>query len=223
MKLIYPKIGNNFNLVKGKINSIVIEDPFYYEDFILSLYNQINKKEESLELFLDNEKVDLHKYCELVISPMDLTFDKKEFQKKLYSHLSDEAELNDLVGKLFNKYGEILSLLDELGLISDYPIEFNNDLDVTDVLKHLDVHIMQPEGRFIERLIEYGKTVNRLLGKNILIIANCAAFLDAKEYKYLQEWAAYEEVYVLLLNNRQNKLNIDLNEFIIDVDLCELH
>ena len=87
----------------------------------------------------------------------------------------------------------------------------------------LGVQLKQPEGRFVERLIDYGTTVKQLLDKQVFVLANCAAYLTAEDYVYLQQWLQYEEVYVILLEQSQHPLHFPIHEVIIDTDLCEIY
>lgn len=87
----------------------------------------------------------------------------------------------------------------------------------------LGVQLKQPEGRFVERLIDYGTTVKQLLDKQVFVLANCAAYLTAEDYVYLQQWLQYEEVYVILLEQSQHPLYFPIHEVIIDTDLCEIY
>lgn len=43
------------------------------------------------------------------------------------------------------------------------------------------------------------------------------------DYLHISKWAVYQEVYILFINSYQKKLNIEVNEYIIDTDLCLLH
>lgn len=223
MKLICPQVNMTFSIKPQMLNRIVVEHPGYYEAVVLALYRQIYEKEETCSCFWKEEPYAIHKYFELILSPLDLAFCKKEIQKKLYQYLIGELELQELAGKIAEGYGTLVELLEETAVLSEYPIVFREEFDLTDWLKQMDVQIKQPEGSFLERLLDYATTMTRLLDKRVFVLANCEAYFTVEDYAYLEQWLRYEDVYVILLSQQQNPLHLAENEVIIDRDLCEIH
>lgn len=223
MKLCCPQLQTTFVMKPQVLNRIVVEDIVSYENLVLALYRQIYEKQETLSCFFDDAPYAIAKHFELILSPLDVTYDKKELQRKLYQYLAGELELLDISEKMAAVYGELLQLLEEGAVYVTYPIEYSADFDLSELFKLLGVQLKQPEGRFVERLIDYGTTVKQLLDKQVFVLANCAAYLTAEDYVYLQQWLQYEEVYVILLEQSQHPLHFPIHEVIIDTDLCEIY
>ena len=153
---------------------------------------------------------------------MDIAYDKKEIQKKLYQDLADELEMQDAFEKIAGAYGELLQLVEEGIVYSAYPVELSAEFVLPDLFKQLGVQLKQPEGRFVEKFIDYGTTMKQLMDKQVFVLVNCAAFLTGEDLAYLEQWLQYEEVYVILLESFQHSLPFPVNEVIIDTDLCEI-
>ena len=154
---------------------------------------------------------------------LTLTYDKREIQKKLFSSLQDIAETHDIMGFFAEANGCILELLDKLDFESEYNIVYEEDFNFTDFLKNYSVHICEPEGSFTERAIEYMINLKKLLDKNVFIFVNCDAYISENDYFHLEKCAQHYGIYILFLRNQQIPFQENINECIIDKDLCEIH
>lgn len=223
MKLIYRALNLELDLSKEKLNSIIVEDRRKFEKIIMDFYDGINKKSEEVEYYINNEKEKLHSHVELVVSPLDITFSKREIHKKMLLALEREIEDSQIWDNVARLYGEIIEEISNIQGQSIYNIDFSDKLDIQKIIKFVEMEIEEPIGYFTERFLEYGKIMNNLLDKNVFVLANCKAYLQEKDYEYIEKWAKYQDICIVLLSNEQKKLNIDVNEYIIDVDLCEIH
>ena len=64
--------------------------------------------------------------------------------------------------------------------------------------------------------------MSKLIGKRIFILSGCSDYIGNEEYKLLQKHVAYENVAVLMVEGRQNSLKNLENQYIMDIDLCEI-
>lgn len=224
MKLVYYDMSTAFGLKANDVNSIVIESPDRFEKFIIELHASVEEKEDYFALYDDmDDKSELHKTGDIIISPFDLSFDKREVQKKLYCEL-DETMFNEGLQEEFASIqGEILEMLDKIRGASDYDLEFEDNFDSTALFRLYDMHIANPKGRFDEKLIEYIITMRKLTGKNFFAVANCESFLNPDSYRHLAKCAGYYGICIVFLSNRQIELLKNKNTYIIDMDLCEIH
>lgn len=223
MKLVYNTLNIVFNLCNGRNNYIVVESPYWFEKFIRELYESVTQKKEGFLLFDESdERLDMHKICEFIISPLDLSFDKREIQKKLFNELEVIVHDNGLIEDYCNIQSEIIQLFDALQELSEYDLDFYDEFDLLSWFKASNIHIKEPNGCFAEKIIEYIVTMKKLAEKCVFIIANCESFLDEKSYEYIEECAAYYDVCILFLSGRQIELKKSTHTYIIDKDLCEI-
>ena len=159
----------------------------------------------------------------MFFSPLDFKYDKKEVQKKLFNELlediqssQDSEDLNIICAKFFE-------VLDKLQITTDYDLDFDENFGPVGLLKSFDVHLKSPEGRFVEKFIEYSNNINRLFGKDIFIFISCIKYMSKEDIKFLVEHSVYKGLKIVFIENMQVDLNLDINEYIIDNDLCELH
>lgn len=223
MKLVYYKQNLSFDFSVGKLNSLVLESPILFEHFLVDLYNMLGRQGEEFDLFEEGNKLNLLKRCELISTPFDLHFEKREIQKKLFDELEKSAEDIGLTGLFAETHGRMVALLDELSISSMYELSFNDELCMTDMFKAYDMQIKKPEGSFCEKLIEYMICLQILTGKDFFVIANCDGFLLEGDYEHLEKCVKYYNLCLLFVRNQQLALNFPQQEYIIDVDLCEIH
>ncbi len=223
MKLIYYELDFVAYFDKGKTYSIVLESPMVFEKFLIDLYNYINKIERPFAVYNDETEMDFAKCCEIVLTPFDITYNRREIQKKLFGEICNELAESEIINNLCDIHSEFLKILDNLKFLVRYDIEYEEEFNITDILKNYNVQIKNPTGRFVERIIEYMITLHSLLGKDFFIIANCDVYLDTDDYLYIEQCAAYYNLCVVFVRNRQLGLHNFEKEYIIDKDLCEIH
>ena len=223
MNLLYPKNNLSFELKKNIVNNWVIEDSHLFERFVKDLYEDVHGLEDNFVLSHDYESLNISKSIAFVMSPLDFEYDKRDFSKKFISYFKRDIDENDFTQKIVEKYTELKDLIEDICLISDIPIEFNDMIDENDIIKHFDIHIKTPQGSFAENIIEYGSVLKRLTDKNVMIFANCEAYINDDEYEYIRKYIKSEEFYILFVSNRKIDSVVIENTCIIDIDMCEIY
>ena len=210
-------------LKKGKVNMLALEPSKIFEQAAFMLKEVFEKKSDEISLYDNEDKYDLVRYADVIFTPIDLTYEKREIQKKLFLSLQSAAESQDLLSSFAEINGKLLETLNVLNHQSDYQLEFEEDFEFSVVLKNYSVRMHDPEGSFAERAIEYMTNMQKLLSKNVFLFVNCNAYLTMNDYAYIEQCAGYYDLYILFICNQQIRLNHGGNEYIIDIDLCEIH
>ena len=78
MKMVYYDYNVEIALNYGEITSIVIENPMLLDSFVTSLYHSLNKKEDKIHILENFEKIEYIKMTDVIFSPAELTYDKRE-------------------------------------------------------------------------------------------------------------------------------------------------
>ena len=82
MKIIHCEHSIEVDFEYGEISNIIIENPRVLHEFILDLNNARYKRDEKIYILDNFEKIDFTKLADLIFSPLELTYEKKEVQKK---------------------------------------------------------------------------------------------------------------------------------------------
>ena len=223
MKLAYLPLNFVMPLQMKKINSIVVESPHIYDSMIMDLYRQMNREEERWDLLQDEDLLVLDKYCDLLMSPADLHFHKKEIQKELIPEIVREIESSEKFEDLLEQHGDFVQMMSQLCEQYKYPLECDFDFCLKEYLKQYKVTLADVEGSALEKLLEYIQVVQELMGKTVFFLHGYSDYLTEDDFRHLQKWVKYQEYYIVFLGNRQLSLKEDTNEYIIDLDLCEIH
>ena len=223
MNLVYKPLNFDMPLESKQINKITIEDSRLYERMVTSIYWQINKQDEQWMLVQDGEELSMDKICDVLISPMDLRFDKKEIQKKLSVDLENEIQSDKNFEVFAELHGNMAQVIGDICERYRYQLEYDFDFYLKEYIKQYGIILADPEGTFLEKLLEYIPVVQDLTGKNIFVLAGCGDYLTDDDFRHLNKWLGYQECYIVITGNRQRLLKESLNEYIIDIDLCEIH
>ncbi len=222
MKIIHCEHNIEVNFDYGEIRSIIIENPRILDSFVLGLYNSTSRKEDKVYILDNFEKIEFAKLVDLVFSPLELTYEKKDIQKKLLQNILEEITESDISYRFSEICSSFLENIYEVKINSEYEIDFDENLEMQKLIKCFDIHLKEPMGSFVERIVEYISVMSKLMGKQIFILVGCAHYIDNDEYKLLQKHVAHENVAVLTVEGRQNTLKNPGNKYIMDVDLCEI-
>ena len=222
MKIIHCEHNIEVNFDYGEIRSIIIENPRILDSFVLGLYNSTSTKEDKVYILDNFEKIEFAKLVDLVFSPLELTYEKKDIQKKLLQNILEEITESDISYRFSEICSSFLENIYEVKMNSEYDIDFDENLEMQKLIKCFNIHLKEPMGSFVERIVEYISVMSKLMGKQIFILVGCAHYIDNDEYKLLQKHVAHENVAVLTVEGRQNTLKNPGNQYIMDVELCEI-
>ena len=223
MKLAYLPLNFVMPLQMNKINSIVVENPHIYNDMIMAIFRQMNREEEKWNLLQDEDLLMLDKHCDLLMSLVDLHFHKKEIQKELMPEIIRQIEFGEKFEDLLEQHGDFVKLMGQLCEQYKYPLEYDFDFCLKEYLKQYKVTLADVEGSALEKLLEYIPVVQELTGKTVFFLHGYRDYLTEDDFRHLQKCVKYQEYYIVFLGSRQLSLKEDTNEYIIDLDLCEIH
>lgn len=223
MRVVYYDLNIEFSIKNDVLNVLVVEQPREFEKLVIAFAKRASKKETKIELFEDCECVDFAKKAELIVSPTDMVYEKRDVQKHLLTNLVEEIHSTELVENFGAAFIKFFEVLEGLRQSTEYELDFDESFGAEAFLKSVGVHLKEPEGRFVERFIDYSQNLHRILGKQVFVFISCAQYFQREDFKYLLEHAKYMNISVLFVESRPVDLEFSINQYIIDDDLCELH
>ena len=222
MKIRYSKLDLEIPIDKNKINFLVLENKDYYYDFIVNTLASESNDDSIVSVIEKDKMIPLGKSGFIIDAPQDLSFESMAYKSELYKYITQNA-----YDMLEEKYSIVNSLteelFDELNMNLQFEIDFNEELTFKDFLSAYKVKLINPEVTFLERLIQYIQTLHKLSEKNLFIIANCASFIKLKDYMELLKFVKYEDIDILFVDQQRVALSCEMNECIIDNDLCIIY
>lgn len=222
MKLAHVDIERTIVFEQEKSCEWIIESPALFAKYIQQLCIQSEGKEGGFVLSDGDRELDIQKNIEIILDPFALHLDGKKILNKLYEKLSSLAygeEMYLLTQEIQSKLRKYIFQLEHQ---SSYILEMNMELEMTTLFKALDVKLENYGEDLCERLGLYMKTVAELLDKKLIVLVNIRSYLEDEQIEQLLEMAAYNEITLLLLENRQICFSERVKRYIIDKDGCEI-
>lgn len=105
-----------------------------------------------------------------------------------------------------------------------YILQCNQEGDVTDLFKQLDVKFETNPENLLEKLIDYICVISEVFGKKVFVLVNIKSYFTKDELKLLYKKMFYEKIYLLLIENHDNNDIIEEERVtIIDKDMCVIN
>lgn len=223
MKVIYYPYDLHCVFFSEKINTIIIEKKELFEKFIFDLEQSLLKEDIFFYIEENEKELPIEKYALMVVSPLDLRYNKKEFQKILYNKLIEEIQVAGIQEQVVRNYEELYRQIECIANRTDFLIQMDENVDYGAIFKMLNIELEQPKGTFLQKLLDYIKIQMELLHKRIFFVINCAAYISNIWYEEIRKWCEYQGVIIIFVENQQSISHQEINEYILDQDLCEIH
>ena len=203
--------------------NIVIENPFFYREFVSGLKEQIDEDVSYVHIYKDMKEVSLSKYVFLISDLNNVQMDDKKIasyiQKDVGSHLTDEQKstFQNIVNTI-DEYVESVSCLYQV------PLQFDSDISFTSFFKALSLTSNYQGKNYLETLILKILNIRLMTKTDILIFVNLHDFLSEEEFLLFDKEMMSNEIDYLIVSSHL-PVSKPSKEFIIriDNDLCELH
>lgn len=222
MKLVHPELKQVFEFTEEQVNVWVIENPAAFYQYIMQLFKQISGKEGKFVLSHEMKELKISKQMDILLEPWSMDFSSRKILGRLYEEIKEIAwesenfiNTKEMMSDL-NRY--VLDLEHKL----PYDIECPEEIDFVQLLKALDIKLEVDAETLLEQLVLYIKLCRRLLHIQVLVLVNIKSYLNKDELVELYKIAAYEKVYLLLLESVDRE-SIDVErKYVIDNDMCEI-
>ena len=165
----------------------------------------------------------MSKCVEIIGNPFSVDLSSRKILGKLY------AELEELSGKeqMFEKTMRLTSAVHEyildLEQETNYILQFDNQLEISALLKALGVRHEEIEDSFFERIVRYIKIAADVLKTKLFVFVNIRSFLSDIQMMELVKEISYQDIKVLFIENQERDCLEGGFRYIIDKDGCEIY
>ncbi|MCJ0544405.1 type II-A CRISPR-associated protein Csn2, partial [Enterococcus cecorum] len=191
--------------------------------YITELQEQIIGNEGKFVLSDENEILSFKKDMSLILSPLEIDYNDKKFINELFKEIKDIVQSGELYEEYVFVKSELVKLMERISESIDYPLQYSEDLEVSSLLKMMQVKFDFQDTNYFERLITFVQLSQRLLRKKLLIFVNLSSFLSENQLVELEKIAKYEQIKILLINSYQLNYSFSYKWYIIDVDGSEIY
>lgn len=224
MKIVKEEFECQIEFEENKVNVLILEKPEEFTNVVSEFKEQLSDSDFGWILSDGGEIISFAKNIEMIINPFDTELNQKRILTKLYSTMEKNVVESELQNEWKNLYSSILSMADDIMDSMPYMLQCNQDSNITDLFKLLDVKFETNPENLLERLMDYICVINNVYGKRIFILVNIKAYLTKDELQMLYKKMFYEKIYILLIENHDNDDIIEEERItIIDKDMCVIH
>ncbi len=219
MKLVEREYGIEVDIKENIVSIIVLEDVKLRLPLINELFSQTSGKEGNWLLFENDKSFDLGKKVELILEPLTLTLNNKKVKTKLYQDIKTIAQ-DYCFSQGLEVHSQICNYLENMLDKLPYPIKYDEDWDVSEILKAYNVELVEEYDNIFEKLYNYIKLVNTVCGTDIFIMVNIKQYLTDEQITELYKMAAYGKIQLVLIEFSTNNKRDCEELYILDNDDC---
>lgn len=222
MKLVHPELTQQIVFEKFDVCEWIIESPPLFLKYVRELCDQSAGGEGGFVLSHEGKELDIPRYMEVIIDPLNVNINGRKVLTKLYSDLEKLAhgeimflETQEVMGNLFRYFGN-------LEQESPYMLSTGDTIELSALFKALDVKLADNSDNYLEYLNQYMKVTAELLGKRLTVFINVRSYIEDELLQLLIENARYNEISLLFIEGSQKDLLRETKRYIIDSDGCEI-
>lgn len=223
MKIVHPDINMQIDFEDKTCCIWTIEFPELLLNYITELQEQVIGNEGKFVLSDENEILSFKKDVSLILSPLEIDHNDKKFINELFKEIKDIVQSGELYENYVFVKSELVKLMERISESNDYPLQYSEELEVSSLLKMMQVKFDFQDTNYFERLITFVQLSQRLLRKKLLIFVNLSSFLSENQLVELEKIAKYEQIKILLINSYQLNYSFSYKWYIIDVDGSEIY
>ncbi len=221
MKLMHPSFEEPIEFIEGLPNILVIESKKLRVRILEDLTNQMETGDGNFVLSDENNILKIEKSAELIINPFSLDINQKKVIAKIQSTIKELANNESNYAESVRIIGEVVSYFENLGAQLEYPVSFNDNIELQDLIKISGVKVEVESISFFENVWNYICLLNDILGIKIFIFWNLQLFVQEKELKELYKIANYKKIHLFFMESFDFKEHTLFERItIIDKDLC---
>ena len=218
MKFVHPYYFDPIAVSSEYPETLVVERGDYLRTMISELNEQIRTGNGKYVVSSDNDIKDLGKTVNLITDIFQLDLEGKSFKTKIQSYLTDicfDSEEGAYLISQIKQYA--YKLCDQ----SVYPIMFESEFQLPDLIKFLNFRFYPDCDNMIESLAEFIVGTMNIMKKKLFITVNLKDFMNPDEYKEFIKQCQYKGVELLMIERHTHPEMDDLQHIrIIDQDLC---
>lgn len=219
MRLANSEYNISFEFEENRVMLMIIEERMLRLKLVEDFFLQCSGEKGSFVLSEDAQILKISKVVDILLNPFSIDCNDKKILSKLYQEIRDCGN-EDFYMEKEKINSDILLLLDKIMLNVPYNIASTLDFDWMEMCKLYNIQLENSGDTLLERLMEYIKIMSHLCSYKLFVLLNFTLYLNEQEMKMLYEFAAYQKVYLLLIEYAMPMQISNEKGCIIDKDGC---
>lgn len=214
----------NFEILVEGVQTLVIENPKEYREFILNLLSQIDGEEGDLKFYENLEEKNLKNKIIFSGTPFFLNINNRRIIDSLYKNMQEL-----ILTEKFEEYKEleskIYNFLSSLLVNEHIDVELNEEIDTKKLFQAANIHIadLNSNNDLLENISQYISVIKRYTNIEIMIFINLRTMFEKEEWKNLVQDIKKSDICLFNIEIYSSFVEVPGEKiYIIDKDLCEI-
>lgn len=220
MKLAHEILPDPILFEEGKIQVLVVENGECLFQMITELKAQIEGIDGRFILSQDNLPMDIQKTANLIIDPFSMQINSRKILSQLGKILENEALQNSMYVETNAIIRSLQSYANRLSMTTTLPINWNEEVQVSTLIKMLGYEFCLDSPDLAENLMDYIQLHRELLEHKCFIVLNLKSYMSTENLERLYYDLIYRKLNILLIESRDSKRIGCEKVRVIDGDLC---
>ena len=221
MILTHPGIGFELDSGNDAVNTLVIENPKYYYEFISDLYGQSTGFDGKAVISKDGKILEASKYLDLIIQMIPFEINRKSLLNRIGSRIEDCIASGDYYLRMTELLGELTELLFDVSFDLNCNLEFDK-MSIGSVIKASGFYLRDDYESLAEKIIDYMELVREFDRDKLFITVNMRDYISDREAEGFVETVLSHEFSVIMIESHERERLAREKRFVIDKDLCEI-
>lgn len=218
MKIVHPHYFDPIDVSSENPETLVIEKGDYLRKIMSELMEQYKTDKGQFVISENNQIKDMSKSVNFITDIFQLDLEGKAFKTRIQSYLADVCFDSEEGAQLVSKIKQYAYKLTEQSV---YPVTFESEFQLTDLIKFLNFRFYPDSDSMIESIFEYMAGTMNILKKKLCITLNLKDFMNKEEYREFVKLLQYKDVELLMIERHVHEEMDDIDHLrIIDKDLC---
>ena len=222
MKLVHFELSGALLDDKTNFTEWIIESPTLFSEYVIEMHSQIEGSEGRFVLSESDKIIALSKSAVIILNPLAVDINTRKVLNKLYSELSKYAKSE----QMYVKTSEFLRLMQEylleLEQCTEHNLEYDPEIDITSLLKSVNVHYETTNMDFLESLLQYVKILADIGGIKLFIFVNLRSYLTDNQMTKIIREMNYQNILGIFIENQTRENLEGVQTYVIDTDNCEI-
>ena len=225
MKVLINGIKKLLDYDSCNVHTVCIENKQFYQKTVWEIYKSVQGDSDVLKVYDKNEECNVTKDVFIINDLYNLNLNNTKTSNAILSHLKDRVNKTSLRDKCDALISSLTSFFDEVAEVSDYNVGWNNNIDITQMLKLAGFHAeFTEEPEIIYNVIKYIKVLYEILGVRLFVFINSKTIFDRDVLKVFYHQCSLEGYNILNVDvTLSSPVSEQENVVIIDRDFCEIY
>ena len=220
MNLAHPEMDIVFNFDSEKVNTLVIENPSFFREYLRDLDLQIKGYNGQNVLSKDNELLNMSTCAEIIDSFISFDINRKNLIAKLISRMESIAVSEPYYTRTAELVSDTEKYIMELG--SDLTPDLScSKISFGGILRSSGIELPDDYENDLEKLLDYMEFVRELDRDKLFIIVNLRSYYGDEDIEKFMSSVIDHENKVLLVDSFSKDILSNESRVTIDNDLCE--